>query len=303
MKLFKKITLAGMILMLTLTFFTAQAPAYELQKKYVASEAKWLIHLDFKALMKTKLWDNVYREKKTKINHRNDRILKEVSFDVMKDLYSVSVYGVDKGDKNAVVLINGNFNKAKIIQKLKDEEKPEIKKYGKIAVYHWDHDDYGAFVGDGLLVITHSRINMEYAIDVIMGKKEGFKGSPLFKRLNEVPGDAILFALAGDLSKMIGKNHKMPMMIDKSKMALFLAMERNNDMRLSLKLHTESSEAAKNLMQIGNGLLALARMNNGELDGNKKLIESINISADKNIVSAYMFIPSEFILDKVDRHN
>ena len=302
MKLIKKIILTGMIIVLSLTFFTTQAPAYELQKKYVASDAKWLIHLDFKAFMKTRLWDNIYREKKTKIHHKNDHFLKEVNFDVLKDLFSVSIYGVDKGDKNAVVLINGVFNIKKVIEKLKSEEKPEISKYGKVKVYHWDDDDYGAFVGKNLLVITHSRVNMEYALDVIMGKKSGFKGSPLSKRMKEVPRDAILFALAGDLSRMIGKNHNVPMMIDKSKMAMFLAMERNNDLRLSLKLHTESAEAAKNLMQVGNGLLALARMSKGKLEGKEKLINSIDITVDKNIVNAKMFIPSDFIIENIDKH-
>ncbi len=302
MKLIKNLIVTAIIMVLFLTLFTAQASAYELQKKYVASDAKWLIHLDFKAFIKTRLWDNVYREKKIKINHRNDHFLKEVSFDVLKDLNSVTVYGVDKGDKNAVVLINGVFNISKVIEKLKSEEKPEISKYGKVKVYHWDNDDYGAFVGNNLLIITHSRINMEYAIDVVMGKKQGFEGSALSKRMKEVPGDAILFALAGDLSRMIGNKHNMPMMIDKSKMALFLAMERNNDLRLTLKLHTESPEAAKNLMQVGNGLLALARMNGEKMDGKEKLINSINITSNGNIVIAKMFVPSEFIIKNIDKH-
>jgi len=302
MKSLKKIILAGLIMVLSLTFFTTQVPAYELQKKYIAADAQWLIHLDFKTFIKTRLWDNIYREKKIKIDHKNDHFLKEVRFDVLKDLYSVTIYGVDKGDKNAVVLINGVFNIKKVVEKLKSEEKTEISKYGKVKVYHWNDDDYGAFVGSDLLIITHSRMNMEYAIDVVMGKKKGFKGSALSKRMKEVPGDAILFALAGDISKMIGKHRKMPMMIDNSKMALFLAMERNNDLKLSLKLHTESPEAAKNLMQVGNGLLALARMSGEKMEGKEKLINSINITADRNIVNAKMFIPSDFIIKNIDKH-
>jgi len=288
-----------MILVLTFSFLSVQAPAHELQKKYIASSAKWVIHLDFKALKNTRLWDGIYKKKSVKIHRKNERLLEEVDFDVLKDLYSVSIYGVDKGEKEAVVLINGNFNRDKIIKRLKDEEKPEISKYGPVKIYHWD-DDYGAFVNKNLLVITHSRVNMEYAIDVISGKKKGFTSSPMAKRLKEVPGDAVLFALAGDLSKMIGEHHKAPMMINKSKMALFLAMEKNNDLKMSLKLHTESPEAAKNLMQVGNGLLALARMSTEDMGGKEKLLNSINISVDKNVVNARMFIPAEFILENID---
>ena len=94
----------------------------------------------------------------------------------------------------------------------------------------------------------------------------------------------------------------MPMMIDSSKMALFLAMERNNDLRLSLKLHTDSPEAAKNLMQVGNGLLALARMSKGKLEGKEKIINSIDITVDRNIINAKMFIPSDFIIKNIDKH-
>lgn len=291
-----------MIMALTLTFFTTQAPAYELQKKFVASDAKWLIHLDFKALMKTRLWDGIYDKKKLKVDYKNEKLLKELDFDMLTDLNAISVYGVDKGDKNAVVLIRGNFDRVKIIAKLLSEEDPEISTYGKFKIYNWDGDDYGTFAGKDLLIITHSKVNMKYALDVITGEKKNFKSSALSKRLKEVPGDALLFALAGDLSKMIGKHHKAPMMIDKSRMALFLAMERNNDLRLYLKLHTESPEAAKNLMQVGNGILALARMSKGKLEGKEKLINSINISADRNIVSADMLIPSDVLMENIRNH-
>jgi len=302
MKPVKKLTLTGMILALTLSFLWVQAPADELQKKYIASSAKWVIHLDFKAMKKTRLWDAVYKKKNVKIHRKNERILEEVDFNVLEDLYSISIYGVDQGEKEAVVLINGNFNRDRILKRLKEKEKPEVSKYGPVKIYHWD-DDYGAFVEDDLLVITQNRINMEYAIDVISGKKKGFRFSPLAKRLKEVPGNAILFALAGDLSKMIGKHHKAPVMINKSRMALFLAMEKNNDLKMSLKLHTESPEAARNLMQVGNGLLALARMSKEDMGGKEKLLNSIDIAVDKNVVSARMFIPAEFIMENIDKHH
>ncbi|MCK5004866.1 MAG: hypothetical protein KAS21_07250 [Candidatus Aminicenantes bacterium] len=302
MKTIKKLVLAGLLIVLSIAFFTSQVQAFELQKKYIASDTKWVIHLDFKAFIKTRLWDSIYDEKKIKIDHKNKDLLNELNFNILKDLYSVSVYGVDKGDKNAVVLINGDFDRKKIIKRLESEEKPEISKYGNFKVYHWDDDDFGAFVNNNLLVITHSRVNMEYALDVIKGKKPNFKGSDLSKRMREIPGNSILFALAGDLSKLVGKHNKSPIMINKAKMALFLAMEQNSDMRLSLKLQTESIEAAKNIMQIGNGLLALARMSKKDMRGKEKIINSIQISSKGNIVEAKMFIPSDFIIDNIDKH-
>ncbi len=302
MKAIKKLTLTGLIMMLSITFFTSQVPAYELQKKYIASDAKWLIHLDVRALIKTKLWDSIYDEKKVKINHKNKDIMKELNFDVLNDLHSVSVYGIDKGERNAIVLINGNFDRNKIIRKLESEKNPETSKYGNFKIYHWDDDDFGVFVNNNLLVITQSRVYMEYALDVIKGKKVGFNKSSLSKRMKEIPGNSVLFALAGDLSRLAGKHRKLPMMIDKAKMALFLAMEQNNDMRLSLKLQTETPEAAKNLMQVGNGLLALARMSKKDMDGKEVIVNSIQISAEGNIVKVKMVIPSKFIIDNIDKH-
>lgn len=302
MKLIKKLTLTGMLITLALTLLTTQAPAYKLQKKYVAADAKWLIHLDFKSFIKTKLWNSIYNGKEAKIKHGKKNLLRELNFDLFKDLRSVSVYGVDKGDKNGVVLLEGNFDRDKIIKKLVSEKTPETSKYKEFNIYHWNGDDYGTFVNKNLLMITHSKVNMEYALDVIKGKKPNFRGSPLSKRIKEVPGDSILFALAGDLSSLMNKHNKTPIMIDKTKMALFLAMERNSDLRLSLKLHTESPDAAKNLMQIGNGLLALAKMSGKDLRGKEKIINSILISADGNIVNAKMFIPSDFILENIKKH-
>lgn len=305
MKAIKKLTLTVLLLVLSFTFLTIQMPAFELQKNYISSETKWIIHLDFKALLKTRLWENIYIKKKTKIRHGEISLLKDLNFDIHKDLNAVSIYGMAKGDMdtdNAVVLLSGNFNTIKILNRLKSEKEAGKSKYGKFEIYNWDGDDYGTFINNNLLVISHSIKNMRYALDVISGKKENFMKSSLASRMKEVPGDAILFALAGDLSSFINKRHSTPMMINKAKMALFLAMEKNSDMRLSLKLHTESQEAAQNIMQIGNGLLALARMNKKDLQGTEKLINSINISANGNVVNAKMYIPSDFIIKNIDMH-
>jgi len=302
MKIIKRITFFGLIVTIFLLFFTSPALGYNLQKKFIPSNAKWLIHLDFKVLFKTKIWNSIYNEEKGKIHDGKEKLLKELNFDIFNDLNSVTIYGRAKANKDGVVILSGIFDRKKILQRLKSEKKTEKFKYKDSDIYNWDSDDYGAFVSKNLLVITHSRENLESALDVIRGRSSNFIGSDLSKRLKEIPHDSIIFALVGDLSSLIGKHHTTPIMINKTKMALFLVLEKNSDMRLSLKLHTESPEAAKNIMQIGNGLLALARLSKKELKGKEQLVNSIQISANGKMVKALMLIPSDFILKNIHKH-
>jgi len=302
MKTLKRITFFGLIVTMFLLSFTSPAFGYDLQKRFIPSNARWLINIDLKVLFKTKIWDSIYNEGKGKLHDGKEKLLKELNFDIFSDLNSVTIYGREKANKDGVVILSGNFDREKILQKLKSLKKTKKFKYNNFDIYNWDKDGYGSFVSKNLLVITHSRENLEYALNVIRGKNLNFMGSDLSKRLKEIPHDSILFTLVGDISSLIGKHHDAPIMINKSKMALFLVLEKNSDMKLSLKLHTESPEAAKNIMQIGNGLLALARLSKKELKGKEQLLNSINISANGKVVKALMLIPSDFILKNIHKH-
>ncbi len=302
MKIMKHITLLILLTAIFALSLVSPAYGYNLQNRFIPSDTTWLIHLDFKVLLKTKIWDEILQGEKRKILEGKDKLVKELNFNIFNDLNSVLIYGKSKGKDNAVVILSGRFDQQKIIRKLNSEKHLDKFKYNNLDVYSWDNDNFGSFINRNLLIIAHSKRNLESAMDVINRKSKNFIGTNLFKRLKEIPRNSILFALTGDLSSLIGKNHKTPVIINKSRMAFFLALEKNSNMKLFLQLYTESREAAKNIMQIGNGLLALARLNKKKLNGRLELLNSIKISANGKIVKADLLIPSGFISKNIHKH-
>ena len=129
MKIIKKITFFGLIVTIFLLFFTSPVLGYDLQNKFIPSNAKWLIHLDLKVLFKTKIWDSIYNEEKVKINDGKEKFLKELNFDIINDLNSVTIYGRAKANKDGVVILSGTFDREKILQRLKSEKKTKKFKY------------------------------------------------------------------------------------------------------------------------------------------------------------------------------
>jgi len=311
MKITKHMVLPVLLSAIFALSLVSPAYGYNLQNKFIPSDATWLIHLDFKVLLKTKIWDEIFQGEKKKIfNSRErkffkkgkDELVKELNFDILNDLNSVSIYGKSKRGGNAVVILSGKFDRQKIIRKLNSIKHLDKSKYGNLDVYSWDNDNFGSFINGDLLIITHSKKNLESALDIIKGKSTNFIGTDLFKRLKEIPHNSILFALTENLSSLVGKHLKAPVIINKSRMAFFLALEKNSGIKLLLKLYTESREAAKNIMQIGNGLLALARFNENELKEELELFNSIKISVNGKIVKADLLIPSGFILKNIHKY-
>ena len=303
MRSIKRTVFTLLALLLSAAFSVYGGNSFSHSRQYVPENAKWVIHLDFKALTGTNLWKKIYRNNEFKFDKGKNDFLKDFNFDIVNDLNAVSIYGTRKGSINTdtgVVLLSGKFDRAKIIARLVSEKKPKKSRYLGSEIFHWNGDDFGCFVLDSLMVITHSQTVMESALDTIKRKKPGFSSSPLSARLKDVPRDAVLFAFTGDLPDLIGKHNRSPIMIDKAGMAMFLVMEKNNDMRLSLKLHTESAEAAKNILQVGNGLLALARMSGNEDKDEMRILQTLNIAAKGDTVTAELLIPQDLIIKNID---
>lgn len=293
----KKIVLSLLILFLA---FGVTISAKSLQPTSLAPQnAQWLIHLDVKKFVSTQLFDLLLADKKDKITMFNDMLSKKFKIDLFKDVYGITVLGIGKDKDNAVVCWDGKIDKEFILALLKLNEDFKEIPYGKYTIYSWDGDHFGTFANDHLALMGEDKESIKNVLDVISGKKKSMTASPLMTYWKDIPQDAFLKATAHNIAEL-AEDEEASAILKKTGMALFMALERNENFKLKLKLTTDTPETAKNIHQIVMGFMALAKLKqNDKHEASDKhmkfleLLKHLTINVEKNVVQMEFNYPSK----------
>ena len=141
--------------------------------------------------------------------------------------------------------------------------------------------------------------SIKKVLDVISGKKKSMTASPLMKYWKGIPQDAFLKATAHNIAEL-ADDDEASAILKKTGMALFMAIERNDNLKMKLKLTTDTPETAKNIHQIVMGFMALAKLKQNKKNeaANKhmkflELLKHLTISVEKNVVQMEFNYPSK----------
>ena len=273
--------------------------AASLKTSIIPEDAQWVLHIDIEKFTSTKLFELLMEKEGAKAFKGKDKIIEKLGIDPIKDLTGVTLFGSGQAEKNAVVSVTGNLNKDHLISLVKQAKGNKEIKHGKHTIFQWENNQFGTFVNDNMLIIGRAEDMVRNALDVIAGKQKNIKKTKLMSYLEEVPRGAIIQAVVDDISSVAGKNK--PMILQKTGMAFFMAMEKNESLNLKLKMTTDTAETAKNIGQIINGFTAMARM---QVQGKEeikdqalKLLDALNVSVKGNVIEMGIIYPSEDLIN------
>jgi hypothetical protein len=291
----KKLVLSLLILFLA---FGVTISAKSLQPTSLAPEnARWLIHLDVKKFVSTELFDLFLADKKDKITVFNDMLSKKFKIDLFKDVNGITILGMGKDKDNAVLCYDGKVDKEFILGLLKMNKDYKEIPYGKYTIYSWEGDHFGAFANDHLVLVGEDKDAIKNVLDVIAGKKKSVRASDLMTLWKGIPNDAFLKAAAHNIAEL-ADDKEASAILKKTGMAFFMALERNENLKLKLKLTTDTPETANNIHQIVKGFMALAELKKNDKESDKhmkflELLDHLKINVEKNVVQMEFNYPSK----------
>lgn len=293
----KKLVLSLLILFLA---FGVTISAKSLQPTSLAPEnARWLIHLDVKKFVSTQLFDLFLADKKDKITVYNDMLSKKFKIDLFKDVTGITILGMGKDKDNAVLCWDGKIDKEFILALLKLNKDYKEIPYGKYTIYSWEGDHFGTFANDHLALAGEDENAIKNVLDVISGKKKSMTASNLMTLWKGIPQDAFLKAAAHNIAEL-ADDREASAILKKAGMAFFMALERNENLKLKLKLTTDTPETAKNIHQIAMGFMALAKLKQHDKDKASdkhmkllELLKHLTIDVEKNVIQMEFTYPSK----------
>ena len=291
----KKIVLSLLILFLALSVTLS---AKSLQPiSLVPENARWLIHLDVKQFVSTQLFDLLMADKKDKIIEFNDIMSKKFKLDFFKDVNGITILGMGKDKDNAVLCYDGKVDKEFILGHLKLTKDYKEIPYGKYTIYSWEGDHVGTFANDHLALVGENEDAIKNVLDVISGKKKSMTASNLMTLWKGIPQDAFLKAAAHNIAEL-ADDREASAILKKTGMAFFMALERNENLKLKLKLTTDTPETANNIHQIVKGFMALANMKKNDKESEEymkflELLDHLKINVEKNVIQMEFNYPSK----------
>lgn len=291
----KKILVLLLTLLLASVFLMSAKPG-SLPTTFIPENAQWVLHLDVQKFASTRLSDLFKEDNNSKFGKYNRYLSDYFKINLLKDIKGITIFGIGKDKANTVLCLTGNLNKEFLLSLVKDKSQ-EIP-YGKYTIYQVGNSrDYGVFATDHVFLHSKSESTLKNALDVMGGKKRNITVSQMMVYLKGIPNDAFFQAVGSNISSLL-KDYDQSSILKKAGMAFFIAMEKNENLKLKLKLTTDSPETAQNIHQVVQGFIALARLKLDEKhDKWWKLLEGLTVQLKKNVVQMEMSYPSRELME------
>jgi hypothetical protein len=296
----KKSILSASVLIALVLFAAVGAFPGTVPATLVPEGAKWVAHLDMEKFVATDLFALLNKDGKFEVKSRDlNRWLK---MDLAKDIKGVTVIGLGPGDANIVFAVEGKFDKAGIIGLVNLDKEHQETPYGAYTLYSTGSDEYGVFITDNLLVFSEGRAAIEKVLDVAGGKAKTFAGTPLSASLKEVPAGAFLSGVLPDLTGL-GKEIGQSKVLDKASGVFFLAQEKQGALQVRLQVTADSPESAKNMADIAQGFVAMAKLGGDDADMARisSLLEGLRFGVEGKTLKLEFERPSKDIADLLSK--
>lgn len=282
--------------------------AAPLQKEHVPADTKWVFHIDFEAFGASQFGQQVVGELRTQLQPKIDSAKHFLGSDPTRDIHSLTVFGPDADETNAVAMIRGQFDQNKLLALLALNPAYSESIYKEKMLYHWQDEkrnvnQVGAFAADNLIVISQSIDAVQGALDAIAGEKLSLNDqtdAPLWS-LTEGTQGAFLVAAADELQTLTqGQDHAA--VLRNSRMMTLVADEADGNLRLSIHLEANNVEAAVKVEQVVRGMMAFAALQAQYIPELEPLLQAGNLTRTDALLAFQCHYPSDKLFALILQH-
>jgi hypoxanthine-guanine phosphoribosyltransferase len=261
----------------------------------VSGSANWVVHANQQQFKKTQIGQLIRKEMVTLGIEENLTYFATVfSFHPLDDVRDVTVYGNGKDREKAVVLIDGFFDKEKILSLLRMNPEYKEAKYGNIVLHQWidenqqDSNDvasqmmYGCFYRDDLIVMGAGMDAVKLAVDVLNGSAKNAAGNIFNQPALDTKG-VFIQAVGKQIGELVGQDPDAAAFRQTNQLGLAIG-EVEGKFYIDWSLAAKSEEAANAITQMLEGILAFISLPNEEQPILAELAKKIKINCDVKTV-------------------
>jgi hypothetical protein len=262
----------------------------------VSGGADWVAHTDQQQFKKTRTGQLIRNEMvNLGIEEGLTNFATIFSFHPLDDVRDITIYGTGKDRKKAVILIDGFFNKERILSILRPNPEYEEIKYGDIILHQWYDENqkdpnnkmmYGGFYKDDLIVMGAGLGAVKHGVDVLKGSSEN-AAKGVFEQASLDAEGAFFKAAGKSIGEMVGQGPHAAVLKHTNQIGLAVG-EIEGRFYLDLALTARSEEAAQAITKILDGIIAFVSLQNEEQPMLAKLAKKAKVFCEKSKVKAHL---------------
>ncbi len=281
------------------------ALAGPLKKAHVAAEARWVVHLDVEALLKSDLGKTLASAALDPYLSKASSELKTrlgVDFD-WRRVRSLTLYGSDFSDpeqQKGVLLVDTGIDVAKQLEsalaRLSAAEGGDAKSLTRLggessALYSIHEELYISAPPGKPVVVSRTRPGVAQAGEVLAGTAPNLAGSKGFGEFCQADDGFFFLAAAQGFSDAapVPPQARVLKMADGLRLTLG---ELSGEVRARLALSTKNTDGARQVQQVVQGMLALATLGGLEDPDLQMVLNGTKVSLNERVVTLNLSVPS-----------
>tara|TARA_Y100000588_G_scaffold126259_1_gene138330 strand:- start:69 stop:1037 length:969 start_codon:yes stop_codon:yes gene_type:complete len=274
-------------ILLLLILPLAAINAAKVQSGHIASDSKWMIHIDMDAFMGSELGQNAMEQGRKLTEEQLESIQEMFGIDLEKGLHGATAYG--NGDsKNGVLVVYADADQKKLLNFAKSNDSYSRSSYNGHKIHSLSDDkkqgkrNHVCFHGNDTIVIAQSKDLVHKALDVIDGSSESIGSNNALDALAGELENPMMLAY-GDFSAFgeIGDNPRTAML----KMVTRLGIASGESVGISkvaIFLEASDADACQQVESILRGIQAMGSLQREKQPDIAKLANAVTFDRDSN---------------------
>ncbi len=270
----------------------------------VSGSASWVVHANQQQFKKTQIGQLIRTEMvNLGIEENLSNFAQIFSFHPLDDVRDVTLYGTGKDREKAVVLVDGFFDKERILTLLRMNPEYKDIKYGNIVLHQWIDENqkdpnelmYGCFYRDDLIVMGAGLEAVKLAVDVLNGSAKNAAGGGIFNQTALDAKGAFFQAVGTRVGEMLGQGPDAAAFRQTDQLGLAIG-EVDGKFYIELSLTAKSEETAQAITQMLEGILAFVSLPNEEQPNLAELAKKVKVSCEQNKVQVHFESAPEVVV-------
>jgi hypothetical protein len=278
-----------------------------LNRRHVAGDARWVLHLDAEALRATEVGRQFMAkalEPHTASAKAQLRSAFEFDLDWSK-LRSITAYGpsfLGRDDPNGVLVVETSMAVEAALEGALTKE-PPVLRIGKLdsttsPMYSIGDQGYVSLAPGGVIIAGRNLATVEKGRAVVDGGTPSLASGGALSGYSDSGGAVFFLALAEGFAQHAPLPPNAAMLKNAEGIRVAIS-EREGAVRLELSIRMNSAEVAAQVQQVAQGLVALAVLGGGQNPELQALAQKVRIAVEDNTLNVSAAVPIDDVVQKL----
>ena len=290
--------------------FAHPGTAASLPETAVSDGTNWIFHLNPSRFWQANAGDRILEEMPDEARSNLKELEKFFGSEPLNALDGITLFGPDENEENAAVVLQGDFDRERILNLVHLAEKHSTEEYGDRTIHKWESKSdgemrYGVFAANDTIILSRAKPPLTNALDVFDGEAPSIARGELSNLIGEVPEDAFMVSGVRGISRLATDHGRAALLKNVESLSTYAA-ERNCVLKLAGRLRASDGQAAERMAHTVRGIISLALLNPDVAESDLvPILEAIVVKTEgRELLLALDYPSDEFfaIIQKMRRH-